>query len=159
MFYRFHIPEDSQDDAAREMLSRALMKIDPLESYLAPTPLKEWKRSTADINLPPEVLSILDDFQVCMERWMAASLLPVDQLILTIAQDVFTEACDLALAHKVAAMLERASRTNLDWALGDFAAELESVSKNQSKISGFSDEDLGFDPDMYKGPGAHHHGA
>ncbi len=80
-----------------------------------------------------------------------ATLLPIDQLILTISQDVFTEPSDLALAQKIAAMLERASRTNLGWGLGEFAIELESISKNQSKISGFSDEDLGFDPDVYKG--------
>jgi DNA helicase-2/ATP-dependent DNA helicase PcrA len=151
LYYRFHVPEDQQDDASAEALSRALMKIDPLECYLAPTPAQDWRCSIATDTLPAETLTLLEDFQLCMERWMGATLLPIDQLILTISQDVFTEACDLALAHKVAAMLERASRTNLEWNLGDFAAELESVSKNQSKISGFSDEDLGFDPDMYKG--------
>ncbi len=79
------------------------------------------------------------------------TLLPIDQLILDHFPDVFTEPSDLALAQKIAAMLERASRTNLGWGLGEFAIELESISKNQSKISGFSDEDLGFDPDVYKG--------
>lgn len=151
LYYRFHVPEDQQDDAVSETLSRAIVKIDPLESYLAPTPAQDWHIALAGTALPDGSISLLEEFQRGMERWMDATLLPIDQLILTISQDVFTQSCDLALAHKVAAMLERASRSYPDWNLGNFAEELESVSKNQSKISGFSDEDLGFDPDLYKG--------
>ncbi len=127
------------------------MKFDPLEKFLSPTPSQDWRASTPELSLPPELITELADFQIRVERWMEATLLPVDQLILTISQDVFTEPSDLALAQKMAAILERASRTNLDWGLGEFAIELEGITKNQSKISGFSDEDLGFDPDVYKG--------
>jgi DNA helicase-2/ATP-dependent DNA helicase PcrA len=151
LYYRFHVPEDRQDDAEAEALSRAILKIDPLECYLSPTPAQDWQPTFTGTPLPADGMTLLVEFQRGMERWMGATLLPIDQLILTISQDVFTEACDLALAHKVAAMLERASRSYPEWDLGSFAEELESVSKNQSKISGFSDEDLGFDPDLYKG--------
>jgi hypothetical protein len=135
LYYRFHTPEDQQDDAITEVLSRAILKIDPMECYLSPTPVQNWRKSLTGSPLPDSAVTLLEQFQLCMERWMGATLLPIDQLILTISQDVFTEACDLALAHKVAAMLERASRSYPDWDLGNFAEELESVSKNQSKIA------------------------
>lgn len=151
VYYR--ITHDVEEDrvARAEMLSRTILRFDPLELYAAPTPAQDWMTHPAVLPLSPDLAVELSKFQVLIERWMAAILLPIDQLILTISQDVFTEPADLALAQKVAGMLERASRTNPDWGLGEYSTELESVSKNQSKISGFSDEDLGFDPDIYKG--------
>lgn len=150
-YYRFIYAESDQIDVHIEALSRAIMKFDPLEKFVSPKPAQDWQTTSMAQSLSPELQADLAAFQIRMERWMKATLLPIDQLILTISQDVFTVPSDLALAHKVAAMLERTGRTNVEWNLGDFAAELDSVSKNQSKISGFSDEDLGFDPDKYKG--------
>ena len=86
-----------------------------------------------------------------MRRWQTAILLPPDQLILTIAQDLFSTPADLALCHKLALVLEHSARIHPEWNLAEFAAELESVSMNQSRLSGFSEEDSGFDPDRYKG--------
>jgi len=151
IYFRFIKPESDQLEARIQTLSRMIMKFDPLEKYVSPTPAQDWRLSDSVQALSADLMADLEAFQICVERWMRASLLPIDQLILIISQDIFTEPADLALAQKVAGMLERAARTNPDWNLGDFAAELESVSRNQSKISGFSDEDLGFDPDKYKG--------
>lgn len=151
LYYRI-IQNDVEGLSSRaELLSRTILRFDPLELFAAPTPAQDWMQHPAVLPLSAELVEELSVFQRLIERWMAAILLPIDQLILTISQDVFTDPADLALAQKVAGMLERAARSSPDWGLGEFAAELESVSKNQSKISGFSDEDLGFDPDKYKG--------
>ncbi len=148
--HKFSHPDD-EDDSSLKLLSRTLMKFDPLELYLAPTPTQDWKTLASSTNLSSLLVNELDDFQHYVERWMEATLLPIDQLVLTIAQDLFTEPSDLALSQKIASILEHMSRVNPLWGLGEFSAELESVAKNQSKISGFSDEDLGFDPNVYKG--------
>jgi DNA helicase II / ATP-dependent DNA helicase PcrA len=151
LYYKFTHDEEDQDDSHIQAMSRAILKFDPLEKFLYPTPTQDWHYNSASLALPSDLLAELGDFQIRVERWMAATLLPIDQLILTISQEVFREPSDLALAQKIAAIMERASKVNLNWGLGEFAIELESISKNQSKISGFSDEDLGFDPDVYKG--------
>ncbi len=151
LYYRINRSEEEGIASRTELLSRTILRFDPLELFAAPTPSQDWKTHAAALTLSAELIDDLSYFQQLVVRWMSAILLPIDQLILTISQDAFTDPADLALAQKVAGMLERAARTNPYWGLGEFASELESVSKNQSKISGFSDEDLGFDPDMHKG--------
>jgi len=146
-----HTHPEEEDNSRLKVLSRVLMKCEPLELFLAPTLAQDWHPIVTSMNLSNDLICELDRFQTWMERWMKATLLPIDQLILTIAQDLFTEPSDLALSQKIAAILERMSRVNPEWGLEEFSTELESVSKNHSKISGFSDEDLGFDPDVYKG--------
>ena len=51
------------------------------------------------------VQSELADFRGTMGRWHAAVVLPIDQLVLTLAQDIFTSVPDLALAHKLALVM------------------------------------------------------
>ena len=45
-----------------------------------------------------------------VRRWHGAALLPIDQVLLTLAQDLFSEPADLAIAHKLAAVLRQAER-------------------------------------------------
>ena len=37
-----------------------------------------------------------------VRRWHGAALLPIDQVLLTLAQDLFFDPADLAIAHKLA---------------------------------------------------------
>jgi DNA helicase-2/ATP-dependent DNA helicase PcrA len=93
----------------------------------------------------------LEAFQRLIRGWQEAVLLPIDQLILTLAQDLFTDAPRLALSHKIALLLERAAQTHPDWHMLQFAQELEQVASNLRRLEGFSEEDLGFDPDKHPG--------
>ncbi|GAP15021.1 superfamily I DNA and RNA helicase [Longilinea arvoryzae] len=122
-----------------------------LEDYLAPLPDSDWLAALPSDQVADEVRQILADFRDRIVRWQKASLLPVDQLLLTISQELFTNAPDLALAHKLALLLERAAANHPEWQLIEFAEELSSVARNERKLPGFSEEDTGFDPDRYKG--------
>lgn len=86
-----------------------------------------------------------------MIRWQRASVLPIDELVLSISQDIFTEISDLALAHKLALLLEQNSNMHPDWTLQEFSEELNTIARNERKFLGFSAEDSGFDPEQYKG--------
>jgi DNA helicase-2/ATP-dependent DNA helicase PcrA len=97
------------------------------------------------------VLQILEDFRVQIARWHKATLLPVDQLLLTLSQELFANPADLALAHKLALVMERAAVSHPEWQLVEFAEELSSVARNERRLPGFSEEDTGFDPERYKG--------
>jgi 2-(1,2-epoxy-1,2-dihydrophenyl)acetyl-CoA isomerase len=44
-----------------------------------------------------------------VQRWHGTILLPIDQVTLTLAQDLFSSPADLAIAHKLAVLLRRAS--------------------------------------------------
>src|SRR5215211_4326667 len=98
-----------------------------------------------------QVTAELDDFRVHVRRWLEAVTLPIDQLILTLAQDIFTEAADLALAHKLALVLRKAADDHTEWRLPELTAELAVIAKNERRFIGFSADDSGFDPDQHKG--------
>jgi DNA helicase-2/ATP-dependent DNA helicase PcrA len=78
-------------------------------------------------------------------------LLPIDQAILTLAQDLFVEPGDLALAHKLAVSLQQIAQQKPEWRLPELANELTVIARNERRFLGFSEEDSGFDPDKYKG--------
>ena len=97
------------------------------------------------------VITELNDFRVHLRRWLEAVTLPIDQLVLTLAQDIFTEAADLALAHKLALVLRKAADDHTEWRLPELTAELAVIAKNERRFIGFSADDSGFDPEQHKG--------
>jgi DNA helicase-2/ATP-dependent DNA helicase PcrA len=82
---------------------------------------------------------------------LSAVTLPIDQLVLTLTQDVFTDAADLALSHKLALVLRRAADDHPDWRLPELTSELAVIAKNERRFIGFSSDDSGFDPERYRG--------
>jgi DNA helicase-2/ATP-dependent DNA helicase PcrA len=98
-----------------------------------------------------QVAAELDAFRVHVRRWLASVTLPIDQLVLTLAQDIFTEAADLALAHKLALVLRKAADDHTEWRLPELTAELAVIAKNERRFIGFSADDSGFDPEQHKG--------
>jgi DNA helicase-2/ATP-dependent DNA helicase PcrA len=98
-----------------------------------------------------QVVAELNDFRVHVRRWLQAVTLPIDQLVLTLAQDIFTEAADLALAHKLALVLRKTADDHTEWRLPELTAELAVIAKNERRFIGFSADDSGFDPEQHKG--------
>jgi DNA helicase-2/ATP-dependent DNA helicase PcrA len=87
--------------------------------------------------------AMLEIFRQLVRRWQEATLLPIDQLILTIAQDLFIEPGELALSHKLAVMLRSVNENNPDWRLPELTTELAVIARNQRRFLGFTDEDSG----------------
>ena len=94
----------------------------------------------------PTPLSMLERFRGIVRRWEKASDLPIDQLILTLAQDLFSEPQDLALAHKFAVLLRGVQDEHPDWRLPQLVQELTIIARNQRRFLGFDQEDTGFEP-------------
>ena len=86
-----------------------------------------------------------------LAHWQQAVLIPIDQMIMTIGMELFTEPADLALSHKLAVMMRSVGDLNPKWELPDFCEELNGIIKNRFKLYGFSEDDLGFNPENYKG--------
>lgn len=128
-----------------------LSKVRNLEDYLWPRGSSGWLEELSIQEVDPEVISELEAFQVLIQSWQEAAHLPVDQLILTISQDLFTDAPRLALSHKLALVLERLSLSHPEWSLLQFSQELAEIARNQRNLDGFTEEDLGFNPDDFPG--------
>lgn len=142
--------EDENTRRFYDRIDELIRKCNHVETYLAPHSGNDWLVSLASTE-PEDVIIELKQFKELVGRWLGATLLPIDQLILTLAQDIFSEPADLALAHKLAMVLRQASNDHMDWRLPDLSAELVVVAKNERKFIGFSSDDSGFDPEKYKG--------
>jgi len=142
---------ESEDDERVENVLRVLRRCTQVEDFLWPGALVDW---LAELNLADEMPGLceeLETFRELVRRWQGATLLPIDQLTLTLAQDLFTEPVDLALAHKLAGLLRRAADANREWQLPDLTEELAVIARNQRRFLGLGDGDEQFDPDIYKG--------
>jgi DNA helicase-2/ATP-dependent DNA helicase PcrA len=130
--------------------SDLLRRLVYVEKFIAPNQADDWL-STIGESEAEHVIEELKEFRVNVQRWLNAVTLPIDQLVLTLAQDVFTEASDLALAHKLALVLRQAANDHADWRLPELTSELAVIAKNERRFIGFSSDDSGFDPERHRG--------
>ncbi|WKZ42241.1 MAG: ATP-dependent helicase [Anaerolineales bacterium] len=131
-------------------VSVLLRRMTNVENFIAPQNANDWLTTVGE-NEAVQVIQELSAFQVNVQRWLNAVTLPIDQLALTLAQDVFSEASDLALAHKLALVLRQVADDHPDWRLPELTAELAVIAKNERRFIGFSSDDSGFDPERHRG--------
>ncbi len=130
--------------------SDLLRRLVHVENFIAPSQADDWLAGLVESEAF-EVIEELREFRVNVQRWLNAVTLPIDQLVLTLAQDVFTEVSNLALAHKLALVLRKAADDHNDWRLPELTAELAVIAKNERRFIGFSQDDSGFDPEKHRG--------
>jgi DNA helicase-2/ATP-dependent DNA helicase PcrA len=89
-------------------------------------------------------LMALERFAELAGRWVRALALPIDQLLLTLGQDLFKEESDLAICHTMATSLRATSQMHPEWRLRDFAEEIREVARNRRRLGGLSLADAGY---------------
>jgi len=142
--------EEKINDPTKKTIE-LLQKINHLEDFVSPNPGKDWLEELNLQRKDSETLGILIEFREEVRKWQASVLLPIDQLVLTLAQDFFSETNELAMAHKLAILLRQASNSNPSWRLPQLTEELNVIARNERRFLGFSAQDSGFDPEQYKG--------
>ncbi len=140
----------SSQSALLATTSNLLRRLVHVEKFIAPNQADDWL-STIGESEAEHIIQELVEFRVNVQRWLNAVTLPIDQLVLTLAQDVFTEVSDLALAHKLALVLRKAADDHKDWRLPELTSELAVIAKNERRFIGFSSDDSGFDPERHRG--------
>jgi DNA helicase-2/ATP-dependent DNA helicase PcrA len=148
---RFVENEKSEIHDLHQSTHTLLRTCDEVETYLYPFGDKDWISNKISLSVDSSITQELENFREVIRRWLAAAILPIDQLILTIAQDLFANPSDLALAHKFALLLDRAGQNHPSWHLQEFAEELDTITRNERKFMGFTEEESGFNPDAHKG--------
>jgi len=133
-----------------EQIPALLRKMVDVENFIAPQNANDWLAVIGESEAE-QVIQELEAFRVNVQRWLNAVTLPIDQLVLTLAQDVFSEASDLALAHKLALVLRQVADDHADWRLPELTSELAVIAKNERRFIGFSSDDSGFDPERHRG--------
>ncbi len=84
-----------------------------------------------------ENLLELEAFRPVIQRWQSAILLPIDQVVLTLAQELFVDPDELAVSHKLALLLRRAAQANPSWRLPELTGELGAIARNERRFLGF----------------------
>ena len=140
---------DERGKAEAENLTKAVtgrIKGCPaVEAYLWPRADHDWLGATMG-ELPGEHLALLTGFREAACRWQRAGTLPIDQLIVTLAGELFAEPAELALAHKLAALLRDVATAHPSYRLAELVMELEVIARNERRFLGFTNEDTGFKP-------------
>ncbi len=101
-------------------------------------------------DLGEEYVTQFDEFRRIINKWHQAALLPIDQLILTIADDIFQDPIELALSHKIAVFQRQLANQHPDWEQPALLDELKSLARNERRFFG-SGEQSNFNPDEYQG--------
>jgi DNA helicase-2/ATP-dependent DNA helicase PcrA len=153
--WRMDSEETANDDFQRQV-AQSLSKCSEVETFVSPRSDRDWLASLASpkgggTEVGDDVMTELEEFQGILRRWQATTLLPIDQMILTLGQDLFSAPNDLALAHKLALVLHQASRDHADWRLPELNGELSLIARNERRFLGFSEDDAGFDPSQHAG--------
>jgi DNA helicase-2/ATP-dependent DNA helicase PcrA len=127
------------------VFGRALGKIREPESFLFPGQ-NDWLDTLSWLDSVDGFRDVAESFRSDLRRWTSATVLPVDELMLTLGNDIFSEPTFLALTHRLALLLVKLRRENPGWRLRELAGELDNIAQNKRRILGFNEEALGYEP-------------
>lgn len=139
-----HASETGQEEA-RNRVMNMLHELRNSEDFLWPGPEHDWLAEAHDL-LTADDIALLKGFRAQVQTWLRASILPVDQLVLTLSQDLFTEQAELALGHKIAVVLKGIASDNPDYRLPELSHELRLIAQNERRFLGFDDAVAGYEP-------------
>lgn len=130
-----------------QAIAERLLSCARVEDYLYPRAGVDW---FAAGGVDEETL-LLSDFRDRVRRWQAAVGLPIDQLILTIVPDLFSEQVDIVRAYRFAVALRDISDANPGWTLKQLVAEIDQIASNERQLAGTLGEDSTLDPEKHRG--------
>ncbi len=149
VFFR-HYQDNPDLDKLVKTTSKLIRTLENTEDYLYPDK-KDWIHNLEDEELNQNSLEMLKSYRQVMRRWHAAMILPMDQLVLVVAQDLVLENSEIAIIHKLSGFIKSLLENNPHWTDIDVLDELIGISKNNRGFATFSQKEDGFDPDNYKG--------
>jgi len=128
-----------------------LRKCTYTETFLYPRGDNDWLENINIAYRLPQAYEQFLAFRQVVQRWQGALALPIDQILLTVAQDLFTEAAELALVYDMAVLLRRQSNLHPNWRMAELTRELSAIARNERSFSSISEANTGFNPEDYKG--------
>ncbi len=129
-----------------QTLGRALGQLRQPEQFLFPAAGNDWLGKISWIDDYHGFRTVVEAFRTELRRWSEASELPVDELVLTLGQDLFVEQAELALAHGVAVHLARLVRDRPDLRLHEIWQTLSEIGQNSRRFLNFVEGAYGFVP-------------
>ncbi len=141
-----------------ETFRRALGQLRRPESFLFPA-ADDWLDGLAWVHDVEGLRAVIEAFRADVQRWTQATILPIDELMLTLGNDLFDDPADLALTHFLAVLLAKLLDENPQWRLPELARELNLIAQNRRRMADFSEEAAGYEPKAGVATVATMHGA
>ena len=142
---------DSPDSADLVSATAKMIRSIPhTENYLYPQGTN-WKEAFVEFEPSDLQLELLGSFRKVFTRWNQASILPIDQLMLVIGQDLALESSEIAILHKLAVFVNSLSKNNPAWTRLDIRKQLIEIANNKRGFLNFGQNEDGFNPDHYRG--------
>ena len=107
---------------------------------------EDWLDSARSVQEQPWLGDLARFFRVDLQRWSRAALLPIDELLLTVGNDLFADPLDLAITHRLAVLLAKLQKENPHWRLPELAGALDEFANNRRRLTGMADDAAGFEP-------------
>ena len=145
--------EETNTDFQQEV-AKLLGRCPEVEAFVSPKPGQDWLDTVLPDSSDERETAIreeLTQFRAVARRWQGTTSLPIDQMVLTLSQDLFTQPSDLALSHKLALVLRQASDDHAEWRLPELNGEINLIARNERRFLGFDEDDVGFDPSHHAG--------
>ena len=128
------------------LFGKALGQLRLPERFIFPAAGDDWLQELNWLDDYDDFRPIVHRFRQDLRRWCSAAVLPVDELVLTLGQDLFTDAPERALAHSAAILLANRARERPGLRLLELTKELEETAANKRRLLGFTEETRGFEP-------------
>jgi DNA helicase-2/ATP-dependent DNA helicase PcrA len=150
VWWQWHLGRElgAEGEAWQAELHKRFEKLKHPERFLFPEAgvlLTETLEIPESEELEPLYLD-LEAFRETVQRWLYAAHLPIDQLVLTVGQDIFKTDSEIALGYKLAQLLRTYADQTPTARLSEFAAELKRISANERRFIGFDQEETGYEP-------------
>jgi DNA helicase-2/ATP-dependent DNA helicase PcrA len=152
--YRVWKRESRNNEIEMEKINQRaelLQSIPHVEDFIWPLNGSDWLEKSGLADQAPDAYQQFEQFRQVVRRWQSSIILPIDQVILVLAQDLLTDPSELAVAHKLAVLLGSYQAAHPEWPLSQLTEELVVIARNERRFLGFSESDFGFEPDIYKG--------
>ena len=141
---------DERESPLVREVAGLLRKIQQVEQFTAPIDL-DWLREAEKRGVNSEWLELMGRYREALRKWQQATLLPIDQLILMLAGDLFSTPGEIATASSIALHLQSLKLASPETELADFVSEMKAIAQNRRKFIGLADSDDQFDPSRYPG--------
>ena len=138
--------EESELPRPAFLFGKSLGQLRLPERFIFPAAGDDWLQELRWLDDYDGFRPIVHGFRQDLRRWCSAAVLPVDELVLTLGQDLFTEAPERALAHSAAILLANRARERPGLRLLELTKELEETAVNKRRLLGFTEETRGFEP-------------
>jgi DNA helicase-2/ATP-dependent DNA helicase PcrA len=137
-------------------ICETLLKTPKVEEFLYPFAedvdcLVRFRKENPEPEGGEKFFTVLDEFRTIVCRCLEAKSLSIDQLILTIAQEMLRDPEDLATALQMANVLQQ--EVNRDPSVSLFALSkiMAEIMQEKRPLSGVGNADMNFQPQDYQG--------